>query len=102
MQYKRGMSPDGPWQMEPHADFLAGWAIGRNGAEVRDLEKEAYLKELENPVQAFFDLGDYAFNDPTHHGEPKFRAAMVRAGYASRRLDISTAFELGKKFAGLT
>ena len=29
LQYKSGMVPDGPWQMEPHADFLAGWAIDR-------------------------------------------------------------------------
>src|SRR5262249_8857976 len=30
LQYKSGMAPDGPWQMEPHADFLAGWLLARN------------------------------------------------------------------------
>jgi hypothetical protein len=29
LQYKMGMTPDGPWQMEPHADYMAGWYIGR-------------------------------------------------------------------------
>ena len=28
LQYKKGMKPDGPWQMELHADFLAGWRLG--------------------------------------------------------------------------
>jgi hypothetical protein len=96
LQYKKGMSPGGPWQMEPHADFLAGWCMGRN---------EQYHKmtpdELEKEIRPFFALGDLEFNERRHHGEPEFRAAMVRAGYESRDLDVNAAFEKGKKWAGL-
>jgi hypothetical protein len=107
MQYKRGMSPDpaGPWQMEPHADFLAGWCLGndrtlealiREGARAGD-----WAAKVEVAIKAFFERGDLAFNNPDHHGEPLLRAAMVRAGYESGRLDVNQAFEKGKKFAGL-
>jgi hypothetical protein len=91
MQYKLGMTPEGPWQMEPHADFMAGWFMGGGADE----------GVVEAAVRTLFDKGDYAFNDRDHHGEPEFRAAMVRAGYESGHLDAKQAFEKGKKFAGL-
>jgi hypothetical protein len=49
-------------------------------------------------------LGDTLYNDPRHHGEPEFRAAMVRAGFDAAfelHLDVDAAFEKGKKMAGL-
>jgi hypothetical protein len=48
-----------------------------------------------------YALGDTAFNDPRHHGEPQFRAAMVRAGFDSAELSLDAAFERGMKYAGL-
>jgi len=118
LQYRAGLSPDGPWQMEPHADFLAGWALGRDPAPMHVDPKTRYgwpdlssyeplrvLKDrqvyVEAAVKALFKRGDYFFNDRSHHGEPEFRAAMVRAGYESRELDVNKAFEKGKQFAGL-
>ena len=113
MQYKNGMTPEGPWQMEPHADFMAGWYLGAKLAAFYYEREGHYLKgfptpqestqeQLEKTIRTFFQIGDYAFNDRTHHGEPEFRAAMVRAGYESRDLDVNEAFEKGKKYAGLS
>jgi hypothetical protein len=98
LQFKRGMSPAGPWQMEPHADFLAGWAYANS------LPKAALgMKEsLERGVKLMFSLGDTEFNDAAHHGEPQFRAAMVRAGFDSAELGLDAAFERGMKYAGLS
>ena len=118
MQYRAGLSPDGPWQMEPHADFLAGWALAGDPAPTHADSKTRYgspdlssyeplraLKDrqvyVEAAVKALFERGDYLFNDHSHHGEPDFRAAMVRAGYESGKLDVKEAFDRGKMFAGL-
>lgn len=94
LQYKMGYRPNGPWQMKPHADFMAGWCIGQDPV----LKKG---EDIENVVQAVFEMGDIEFNDSSHHGEPEFRAAMVQAGYDASRLKLQAAFAKGKKMAGL-
>ena len=97
LQFKRGMAQRTDWQMEPHADFLAGWAYARGSPKA-----EPWVREnLELGVRLMFSLGDTAFNDPQHHGQPEFRAAMVRAGYDSADLELDAAFERGMKYAGL-
>jgi len=97
LQFKRGMAQRTDWQMEPHADFLAGWAYARGSPKA-----EAWVRDnLELGVRLMFSLGDTAFNDPQHHGQPEFRAAMVRAGYDSADLELDSAFERGMKYAGL-
>jgi hypothetical protein len=88
LQYKSGMGPDGPWQMERHADFLAGWAIDR--AWLCDLFSDKD-ESFNNAVRLIFSLGHTAFNFPDHHGSPELRAAMVRAGQESRHLAVQTA-----------
>jgi len=106
VQYKHGMSPEGPWQMEPHADFMAGWFLHWCHAQDRihvKIDKTTIATEdmVEATIKALFELGDYAFNDSAHHGEPEFRAAMVRAGYELGSPDPKQAFDKGKKFSGL-
>ena len=65
-------------------------------------QAEQWVREnLELGVRLMFSLGDTAFNDPQHHGQPEFRAAMVRAGYDSADLELDAAFERGMKYAGL-
>jgi hypothetical protein len=113
MQYKAGLTPTGPWQMEPHADFLAGWflanatknitgeivildAAGKGAGQV--LTPDAIVEEA---AKSIFEKGDTLFNDPTHHGQPEFRAAMVRSGYDAGTLDANQAFAKGKRMAGL-
>jgi hypothetical protein len=96
LQYKNGMTPDGPWQMEPHADFMAGWCLGRQQAEYRVEPK--YIELL---VKSLFEKGDTGFYDRDHHGEPEFRAAMVLAGLDAFKLDVKAAFDKGRKMADL-
>ena len=97
LQFKRGMAQRTDWQMEPHADFLAGWAYARGSPKA-----EAWVRDnLELGVRLMFSLGDTAFNDPQHHGQPEFRAAMVRAGFDAADLELDAAFERGMKYAGL-
>lgn len=98
LQYKSGMRPDGPWQMEPHADFLAGWAIDKAWLNGLFSDKDA---SFENAVRLIFSLGDTEFNSPDHHGTPEMRAAMVRAGQEFRHLDAQAAFKKGLELAGL-
>ena len=98
LQYKSGMSPDGPWQMEPHADFLAGWAIDRTWLNDLFSDKDG---SFNNAVRLIFSLGGTAFNSPDHHGTPELRAAMVRAGQELRHLDVQITFRRGMELAGL-
>jgi hypothetical protein len=56
---------------------------------------------LETAVSTMFNLGDTLFTDRAHHGEPQFRAAMVRSGYDARELGLKEAFEKGMQWAGL-
>ncbi len=116
LQFKKGMASLDRWEMEPHADFLAGWAYANTyipSLSVPDspflirpkrpefLDKLEMNTHLEEGAAVMFSLGDTAFNDPSHHGEPQFRAAMVRAGFDSANLSVDEAFERGKKYAGL-
>jgi len=107
MQYKSGMTTEGPWRMELHADFMAGWFLG----SMQDVQIWPSSRPgpapvttalmVEHAVKKFFEIGDYAFNNSDHHGTPEERAGMVRAGYVARGLDVIKAFAEGKKVAGL-
>jgi hypothetical protein len=99
LQFKNGIKPGSAWQIEPHADFMAGWAIDKSWVSALFGDKE---KSFENAVRLTFSLGDTLFNDPRHHGEPQFRAAMLLAGQDARDLPMQAAFEKGKKLVGLS
>jgi hypothetical protein len=103
LQYKNGMKPDGPWQMEPHADFMAGWALRIDFHKDMPKAMQANYEEavIDEIAKTLFGMGDTLVNEPRHHGEPQFRAAMVRAGYDARHLSVDQAFKKGLKLAGL-
>jgi predicted metalloprotease len=108
LQYKHGMTPSGPWQMEPHADFLAGYCCGKQSSTMRKLGIDQLAKlNFTSDAEAaeMFKQGDSEFNDPGHHGQPEFRAAMVRAGFEAAfdsHLTVDLAFQKGMKIAGLS
>ena len=81
--------------MEPHADFwqwaMANWAREESGR----------LAALEEAIGIIFRLGDTVFNTPNHHGQPEFRAAMVRAGLEAAALEVGAASTKGRTMAGL-
>jgi hypothetical protein len=99
LQFKNGFAPGLAWEMEPHADFMAGWAIDKSWVSALFADGE---KSFESAVQLIFASGDTDFDNPQHHGEPRFRAAMVLAGHDSHDLPIEAAFEKGARMAGLS
>jgi hypothetical protein len=102
LQFKRGLPPGGPWQMEPHADFMAGWLLGLKMEEmIKFYGTEIGSFGIEEGTKSMFERGDTYFGDAKHHGEPQFRAAMVVAGFNARTLDLNSAFDLGRSIAGL-
>lgn len=98
------------WEMEPHADFMAGWAIAKihevaefwvGPQATKESEKRVGKRELEEAVETMFSFGDNSFNDREHHGEPHYRAVMVRAGFDAGNLGVKEAFEKGLTWSGL-
>jgi hypothetical protein len=98
LQFKHGLVPGSAREMEPHADFLAGWAIDKSKVSALFDDRD---RSFENAVQLMFSMGDTAFYSPKHHGTPKQRAAMVRAGQDAQFLSPQQAFEKGAEVAGL-
>jgi hypothetical protein len=57
------------------ADAMAGYYLThRKGAGF-------HRKRVEQFLQIFFQIGDCAFNTPTHHGTPNQRMAAARFGF---------------------
>lgn len=83
LQYKNG--GDLPTKLaELQADYLAGWYMGNRQNFIQTRAEEAFEK--------FFNLGDFAFNSPDHHGTPEERLAAVKEGFAHHRVRIETAY----------
>lgn len=72
LQFQKKM--DGGWSArhELHADYLAGWYLGATRGSDRDL--------MAKIAKVFGELGDTQFLDTDHHGTPKQRANVMRAG----------------------
>lgn len=66
---------------ELHADFMAGWYIGYRSVEGLRIGAET--------SDTLFAKGDYAFNDPNHHGIPQQRLIMALEGWRFARNDPS-------------
>lgn len=75
LQHRNGMFDywkDGK-QPELHADFLAGYYIGKNGSISKD--------KLVSFADEFFYLGDFDFFESEHHGTPEERRCAFLEGY---------------------
>ena len=107
LQYKKGMQAGGAWQMEPHADYLAGWFLASRkkgplpNSPFPGLSASIASKGFERAIAAAFELGDTLFDDPRHHGTPELRATMVVAGYQTSHLPIDQAFDTGRRILKL-
>lgn len=107
LQYK--LAARDAWELEPHADFMAGWAIARWHSKPRKFGEYGPRDNYEfnggdqivTEAEIMFSMGDADFNSPAHHGEPHYRAAMVRAGYEAEQMEVRQAFASGEKWAGL-
>ena len=60
--------------VELHADFLLGYYLG-----VRKRQEPSV--RLWASGQSLFEIGDYKFNDPRHHGTPRERIAAAETGF---------------------
>jgi len=89
VQYSRGRYGGPGKSGELHADFLAGWFLGRPTPPAgRDEAKNEAMYRL-------FFLGDTAYTDPNHHGTPLERASAVTDGFelAATVDKLDVAFE---------
>jgi len=89
VQFSRGHRVPGK-SVELHADFLAGWFLGRtSGARIGSNDQERGEAMIR-----FFGLGDYETNHPEHHGTPKERAFVIADGFdlASKVNNVDAAF----------
>ena len=81
-------------RVELHADYLAGWYLGRRKAEQPELSVWAAGDMLAG-------IGDYAFFDWNHHGTPEERVAAAEAGFklaGDGQADFDPAVERGLEF----
>ena len=49
-------------------------------------------------LRVFYELGDYQFNSPQHHGTPDERFAAAQAGFDSGAQSATEAYNLGWLF----
>jgi hypothetical protein len=59
--------------MELHADFLAGYYLGRDGTSTEHIDVFA---------ESLYRKGDWDFNSQHHHGTPDERVDAMERGYA--------------------
>jgi hypothetical protein len=72
VQYTKGQPAPGK-STELHADFLAGWFLGRTTKGWGDARKEGMYR--------FYFLGDDQIRHPDHHGTPIERASAIVDGF---------------------
>lgn len=87
LQYVRGNNL--PTKLkELHADFLAGYYLGR---------KRLMSGAVERFARALFEMGDFEFWNPNHHGTPQERVQAMSAGYIAGKsgASIHEAYKLG-------
>ncbi|MBX7154292.1 MAG: hypothetical protein U0Y96_02445 [Candidatus Kapaibacterium sp.] len=76
-------------QKELQADYLAGYYFGT----------KSYLSYgLRNFATSLYELGDYNFWDPNHHGTPTERVNAMMAGYKMAGKSIDVAYREGVKY----
>ena len=78
--------------VELHADFLAGYYLGRSRAHSKE--------HVQIFAQSLFSKGDYNFNNQAHHGTPQQRVQAMDRGYdvGASNVDTSTAEKIGADF----
>lgn len=64
---------------ELHADYMAGYYISRK--QVASSVGWVSWPDVQACAKDLFDIGDYSFNSPSHHGTPEERMTAFNAGY---------------------
>jgi hypothetical protein len=78
--------------VELHADYLAGFYLGKDGSH-----PSAHIDLF---AQSLYSRGDYNFNNRQHHGTPEQRLAAMQKGYGAGadNVDLSEAADDGSTF----
>jgi hypothetical protein len=78
--------------VELHADFLAGYYMGRRRQFASD--------RIAVFARSLFNMGDYDYNNPRHHGTPEQRFEAMKRGYeiGSQNAAFQNAAEEGASF----
>ncbi|WP_022694884.1 hypothetical protein [Ponticaulis koreensis] len=101
-QFSRGYYVDVPTQ-ELMADMMAGWAIGLLFSDEFVTDDRRRQRLLSEAARTMFDIGDYAFNSPNHHGTPQQREAAFELGlsmyYEGDVGRVNTAFRIARNAA---
>lgn len=88
LQAKMGSRLSGKYR-ELHADFMAGYYL---------LQKSYVTRADIRPfAQSLFEIGDYDFWSPAHHGTPEERVAAMVAGYNTGG-SLNEAFRSGERY----
>jgi len=88
LQYKRGATRLTK-EDELHADYLAGWYLGRKDRIKR--------QRIERFAKSVYEKGDKYFWAPQSHGKPEERVAAVLAGFGSADSDLNDAYKKGQR-----
>ena len=80
---------------ELHADYLAGYYLGKEG-----LSRE----KMEVFARSLFEMGDYNFWHPDHHGTPQERVQAMITGFMAGRHNrsVDEAYREGVEWVVLT
>lgn len=87
VQYKRN-SQLSIKEKELQADYLAGWYLGNRWI----------YTDTRAAFQSFFEMGDYQFNSPNHHGTPKQRLSAIKAGFEATKQSFDQAYNKSAEF----
>lgn len=92
LQAKYQLNKNGGWigkYPELHADFLAGWYIG----------KKKYLddNEIKNIAESFWNKGDANYYNIDHHGTKYERKFAFMHGFECSNMLVDDAYEKGAK-----
>lgn len=84
---------------ELHADFVAGWYLGRKQvAGTLNINMIQFAGSL-------WSLGDFAYNNPGHHGEPSERVWWMNSGWGlafqNPLINASGVAQVGARMLGL-
>ncbi|MCP4107574.1 MAG: hypothetical protein GY749_18865 [Desulfobacteraceae bacterium] len=91
LQFNAGLHAKFPTKLlELHADYLAGWYLGNR--------KMVFPTDATQAMRSFYQKGDYAFNNPNHHGTPQERLISFTAGTKAIGLNYQQVFQLGLQF----
>lgn len=86
MQIKKGTSYSSGKLRELHADFMAGYFIGKQGFP------QSGINSFANDL---YSIGDYDFWSPQHHGTPEERVDAMLVGFQNRNLSANSAYSAG-------